>query len=139
MLLNRARSFKVLSRIKHFDSVRSYCSGVKQLVTTHLDDENGIFYIGLNSPEKRNAVNLETASRLFDAFNEFNELKDAHAGILYGNGGNFCAGFDLKQLDAIEDVSIEEINKAFNGKAPMVCLNFGILHYREFCISNLAI
>ena len=94
--------------------------GISRLVTTYLDDESGIFYLGLNSPAKRNAVDFDTAHQLFDAFTEFNENKEALIGILHGNGGTFCAGFDLKQLGSFQNKSTEEIDKALEGRAPMV-------------------
>ena len=91
---------------------------ISGLVTTFLDD--GVFYVGLNSPEKRNAVGLETASQLFDAFHRFNEDKDALVAILHGHGGTFCAGFDLKQLGNLQVKNIDEIDRLFEGRAPMV-------------------
>lgn len=33
-----------------------------------------------------------------DAITHFEEDKDSHVAVLYGNGGNFCAGFDLKEM-----------------------------------------
>ncbi|HUT55704.1 MAG TPA: crotonase/enoyl-CoA hydratase family protein [bacterium] len=49
-------------------------------------------------PEVRNAVDRPTAEALADAFRDFEALKSARAAVLYGAGGNFCAGADLKGL-----------------------------------------
>ena len=97
------------------------CRGISGLVTTFLDD--GVFFIGLNSPQKRNAVGLDTASQLFDAFQNFNEDKDASVAILHGHGGTFCAGFDLKQLGKLQVKKLDEIDRLFEGRAPMVRVN----------------
>jgi enoyl-CoA hydratase len=54
----------------------------------------------LHRPEVRNAVDPPTARRLLEAFQEFEKDSSAHVAVLYGAGGTFCAGFDLKALTA---------------------------------------
>ncbi|KAM9308686.1 enoyl-CoA hydratase EchA19-like [Gastrophryne carolinensis] len=57
-----------------------------------------IITIGINRPEARNAVNPETASQLVQAFHEFEKDPSLTAAVLHGIGGNFCAGYDLKEV-----------------------------------------
>ena len=52
----------------------------------------------LTKPEKRNAVNREMAEQLAQAFRDF-EASDAKVAVLWGEGGHFCAGADLKAFD----------------------------------------
>ena len=52
----------------------------------------------LARPERRNAVDGETAAALADAFREFDEDADARVAVLHGEGGVFCAGADLKAV-----------------------------------------
>ncbi|MFI9555692.1 crotonase/enoyl-CoA hydratase family protein [Nonomuraea endophytica] len=52
----------------------------------------------LSRPEARNAVDRKTADALVSAFTEFEE-SDAAVAVLWGEGGTFCAGADLKLLD----------------------------------------
>jgi enoyl-CoA hydratase len=52
----------------------------------------------LDRPERRNAVDGPTAAALADAFRAFDADPGAHAAVLYGAGGNFCAGADLKAV-----------------------------------------
>src|SRR4051812_37929585 len=54
----------------------------------------------LHRPEVRNAVDPETARSLLAAFQGFERDPDANVAVLYGEGGTFCAGFDLKVLTA---------------------------------------
>lgn len=54
--------------------------------------------IVLNRPEARNAVDGPTAAALADAFRDFDADSDAAVAVLYGQGGVFCAGADLKAL-----------------------------------------
>lgn len=52
----------------------------------------------INRPERRNAVDTETALLLRAAFKAFEADDDAHVGVLCGTGQTFCAGYDLKSL-----------------------------------------
>jgi enoyl-CoA hydratase len=48
----------------------------------------------------RNAVDRQTAEALTLAFRAFDEDPEAKVAVLYGEGGNFCAGADLKAIAA---------------------------------------
>ncbi len=50
----------------------------------------------LHRPQARNAVDGPTAQALADAFRAFDTDEDASVAVLYGAGGTFCAGADLK-------------------------------------------
>lgn len=52
----------------------------------------------LNRPEKRNAVNRETAEALRAAFDAFERDDTLRVAVLWGAGGTFCAGADLAAL-----------------------------------------
>ncbi len=52
----------------------------------------------LDRPERRNAVDGPTAAALAEAFRAFDADPGAHAAVLYGAGGTFCAGADLKAM-----------------------------------------
>ncbi|MBW0014357.1 enoyl-CoA hydratase-related protein, partial [Mycobacterium sp.] len=60
-------------------------------------ERNGpVTTVVLNRPEARNAVNGPTAAALFAAFEEFDRDDTASVAVLWGDGGTFCAGADLK-------------------------------------------
>jgi len=50
----------------------------------------------LNRPERRNAVDRATAEALADAFRAFDADDTSDAAVLWGAGGTFCAGADLR-------------------------------------------
>ena len=75
-------------------AVRVECSGP---VTT----------VVLDRPEVRNAVDRPTAEALADAFRAFEADDGALAGVLWGAGGTFCAGADLKALAGGEPNRVE--------------------------------
>ncbi len=54
----------------------------------------------LHRPEVRNAVDLPTAVALCEAFQAFEADGEARAAVLWGAGGVFCAGADLKAYAA---------------------------------------
>ena len=52
----------------------------------------------LARPERRNAVDRETAGQLAQAFRDFEADPNASVAVLWGEGGAFCAGADLKAI-----------------------------------------
>jgi enoyl-CoA hydratase len=52
----------------------------------------------LDRPEVRNAVDGPTADALADAFRAFDADTGASVAVLYGAGGTFCAGADLRAV-----------------------------------------
>lgn len=65
-----------------------------------VDRRGPITIVVLDRPEVRNAVDSEHAALLTEAFQEFDADPDAAVAILYGAGGHFCAGADLKAVAA---------------------------------------
>src|SRR5919201_2537962 len=59
-----------------------------------------VLVVTIDRPERRNAVDAETAEALEAAFAAF-DIDDAQrVAVLTGTGGNFCAGADLKAIAA---------------------------------------
>src|SRR5260370_23974495 len=52
----------------------------------------------LDRPEVRNAVDGPAAAALAEAFSDFDADPDAAVAVLFGAGGTFCAGADLKAM-----------------------------------------
>ncbi|MCX5045606.1 crotonase/enoyl-CoA hydratase family protein [Aldersonia sp. NBC_00410] len=62
-------------------------------------ERNGaVLTVILSRPDSRNAVDGPTAAALADAFRAFDDDPDAAVAVLWGEGGTFCAGADLKAL-----------------------------------------
>ncbi len=57
-----------------------------------------VFTIVLSRPERRNAVDGPTAQALAEAFRAFEADPSAKVAVLFGEGGTFCAGADLKAV-----------------------------------------
>lgn len=80
--------------------------GSKHVVT---EEMGNLFLIGINRPEKRNCVDTETAHELVNAFEEFEKNDNFYVAILYGKGGNFCAGMDLSEFSKHSTVPQEKV------------------------------
>ena len=59
-----------------------------------------VLVLTMNRPEARNALSLDMLDRLSAAWDEINEDSDIRVAVLTGAGGNFCAGADLKAMNA---------------------------------------
>ncbi len=68
----------------------------------------------LDRPEVRNAVDRETAGRLVEEFREFDADPGTRVAVLWGVGGTFCAGADLKAMARGDLPRLEE-----TGPGPM--------------------
>jgi len=64
--------------------------------TVRVEREHGVVTVILSRPAVRNAVDGPTAAALTRAFEEFEADPTATAAVLWGEGGTFCAGADLK-------------------------------------------
>ena len=63
-----------------------------------LDRRGAIAVVTLERPERRNAVDGDTAQALYDAFQALDQDDAISVSILTGRGPHFCAGADLKAL-----------------------------------------
>ncbi|MDF0750788.1 crotonase/enoyl-CoA hydratase family protein [Marinobacter sp. 71-i] len=64
----------------------------------YTETTNAVVTIVINRPEKRNAVDRETANALRQAFADFEANDELKVAVLWGEGGNFCAGADLEAV-----------------------------------------
>ncbi len=53
-------------------------------------------------PQARNAMDPDSARALYDAFVAFDRDPQAHVAVFWGEGGAFCAGWDLKHASALQ-------------------------------------
>ncbi|HEV2450322.1 MAG TPA: crotonase/enoyl-CoA hydratase family protein [Streptosporangiaceae bacterium] len=65
-------------------------------MNVRIDRDGPVTIVLIDRPEVRNAVDGPTAAALADAFRAFDADDEASVAILYGAGGTFCAGADLK-------------------------------------------
>ena len=67
-------------------------------MAVRVERQGPVWTVVLSRPERRNAVDGPTAAALADAFRSFDADADARVAVLWGEGGSFCAGADLKAI-----------------------------------------
>lgn len=68
------------------------------IIVEKIQMQHWVTTIGINRPEKRNCVDHATALKLEEAIKNFEEDDTSAVAVLYGKGGNFCAGYDLSEV-----------------------------------------
>ncbi len=67
-------------------------------MSVRVESDGPVTTVILDRPERRNAVDRATAEALSEAFRAFEADDAAKVAVLYGAGGTFCAGADLKAI-----------------------------------------
>jgi enoyl-CoA hydratase len=67
-------------------------------VSVRIDKKGPVTTVVLSRPSVRNAVDRPTAQGLADAFRAFEADANAAVAVLWGEGGTFCSGADLKAV-----------------------------------------
>jgi len=83
-------------------------------MSVRIERSGPVFTVVLDRPQARNAVDGPTARALADAFREFDADPSAAVAVLWGAGGTFCAGADLKSLGTEQSNQVTE-----EGDGPM--------------------
>lgn len=74
----------------------------------------------IDRPGARNAVNGPTAAALYAAFDEFDRDDTASVAVLWGDGGTFCAGADLKAFGTPDANAVHRTGPGPMGPTRMV-------------------
>ena len=74
----------------------------------------------INRPEARNAVNGPTGVALYAAFEQFDRDDTASVAVLWGEGGTFCAGADLKAFGTPDANAVHRTGPGPMGPTRMV-------------------
>ncbi len=67
-------------------------------MSVRIEKRGPVFTVVLHRPGARNAVDRATAEALIEAFDAFERDGEAKVAVLWGEGGVFCAGADLKSI-----------------------------------------
>jgi len=85
---------------------------VKEFKTVKVEKEDGITWVILNRPEKRNAMNPQLHYDMLDALTEIEVDKDTRVVVITGAGPSWCAGQDLREYFRGTDDNPVERRKA---------------------------
>ena len=73
-----------------------------------VEKRDGIAYVTLNRPEKRNALDTALTRELLEALRRANDEESLHCVVLTGAGPGFCAGADLSEFKGLKDPKAAE-------------------------------
>lgn len=76
--------------------------------TVLFETRDGVAYVTMNRPEKRNALNEDVVNGLKAALRRANADESTRCIVLRGAGSDFCAGADLSALQKIAGASVAE-------------------------------
>ena len=83
--------------------------------------EGDVAILGLNRPQKRNAINDRFVAEIAAAVDRAG--REAKAGVIHGHGDHFCAGLDL--AEHVQKSPVEGIHGSRNWHAAFSKLEFG--------------
>lgn len=89
----------------------------RETVSTEILQQGEIWHVQITRAEVRNCVDRPTADLLEEAFSKFDQDPTAKVAILSGEGGNFCAGADLKAVASGKQERMNRLNR--EGAGPM--------------------
>ena len=80
-------------------------------MTVRIENKGRVWTVIHSRPEARNAMDPESAQALLQAFQRFDADPEAAAAVLWGEGGAFCAGFDLKYAATLKGGELEKLDR----------------------------
>src|SRR2546430_5846327 len=89
------------------DTKSKYQSIEEVAMTVRVEKKGKLWTVIHSRPQARNAMDPESADALVEAFTAFDRDADAAVAVLWGEGGAFCAGWDLKYCGSlVEDPTL---------------------------------
>src|SRR6516225_6510311 len=77
-------------------------ASLEETVSVRFEKSGSVWTVIHSRPEVRNAMDAESADALVAAFEAFDADLDASVAVFWGEGGSFCAGWDLKSVSSLD-------------------------------------
>jgi enoyl-CoA hydratase len=71
-------------------------------MSVRIEKSGSVWTVIHSRPEARNAMDPASADALMAAFEQFDKDKSANVAVFWGEGGAFCAGWDLKSVSSLD-------------------------------------
>jgi enoyl-CoA hydratase len=71
-------------------------------MAVRIEKSGSVWTVIHSRPEARNAMDARSADDLVAAFEAFDADRSANAAVFWGEGGAFCAGWDLKSVSSLD-------------------------------------
>ena len=108
-------------------------------MTVRIEKKGPVWTVIHSRPEARGAMDPESALALYNAFLEFDSTDSAHVAVFWGEGGSFCAGWDLKHAASLSGVSeLDKYDFPTSGEPPMAAMGPSRLELSKPVIAAVA-
>ena len=92
-------------------------------MTVRIEKDGPIWTVIHSRPQARNAMDPESATALYEAFVAFDADDSANVAVFWGEGGAFCAGWDLKHAVALSGAkALDPHDFPEKGEPPMAAM-----------------
>ena len=71
-------------------------------MSVRIEKSGSVWTVIHSRPEARNAMDAKSADALVAAFEQFDKDDSANVAVFWGEGGAFCAGWDLKSVSSLD-------------------------------------
>ena len=108
-------------------------------MAVRVEKDNAAWTVIHSRPEVRNAIDPDSAAALYDAFLAFDADDSARAAVFWGEGGAFCAGWDLKHASALSGAeALDPFEFPEEGEPPMAAMGPSRLELSKPVIAAVA-
>ena len=92
-------------------------------MAVRIEKQDAVWTVIHSRPEARNAMDPQSAVALYDAFRAFDADDAAKVAVFWGEGGAFCAGWDLKHASSLSDANaLDPFDFPEEGEPPMAAM-----------------
>jgi len=92
-------------------------------MSVRIEKDGPVWTVIHSRPEARNAMDPESAKALFEAFQSFDADETASVAVFWGEGGAFCAGWDLKHAASLAGAeALDPFDFPNEGEPPMAAM-----------------
>ena len=92
-------------------------------MSVRIEKDGAVWTVIHSRPKARNAMDTESAEALFEAFRSFDADNTASVAVFWGEGGAFCAGWDLKHAASLAGAeALDPFGFPNEGEPPMAVM-----------------
>ena len=108
-------------------------------MSIRIEKDGPVWTVIHSRPEARNALDPESAKALFAAFQSFDADDTASVAVFWGEGGAFCAGWDLKHAASLAGAdALDPFDFPQEGEPPMAAMGPSRLELSKPVIAAVA-
>ena len=108
-------------------------------MAVRIEKDAGVWTVVHSRPDARGAMDPESAEALYDAFRAFDADDGAQVAVFWGEGGAFCAGWDLKHAASLAGAdALDSFDFPDAGEPPMAAMGPSRLELSKPVIAAVA-